>query len=78
MKRAKCRPVAHAEQRRLREPLTQQTVQARFRCLVESRGRFVEEQPIGLLDQSAGKSNSLLLTRRELKRPVASLIEPIG
>jgi hypothetical protein len=53
-------------------------VEARFRCLVHRRGRFVEEQPIRFLHESAGKGNALLLTGRELKCPVAVLVEPGG
>jgi hypothetical protein len=76
MKVAKRRSVTHAEQSRPWEPITHQTVEARFRCLVHGRGGFVEEQPIGLLHESAGKGNALLLTRRELKCPVTGLVEP--
>jgi hypothetical protein len=78
VKGAKRRPVTYAEERRSREPIAQQVIKARFRWLVHRGGRFVEEQPIRLLHESAGEGNALLLTGRKLKRPMAVLVEPSG
>jgi hypothetical protein len=68
--------MAYAEQRRPREAIAHQTVEARLRCLVHRRGCFIEKQPIRFLHEGARKSNALLLAGRELKCPVLGLAEP--
>src|SRR2546425_1009781 len=70
--------MAHAEHGRRREPLAHQLVEARLRRLIHRRGRLVEEQPVGFLDEGAGKSDPLLLAGGELERPVSGLVEPPG
>src|SRR5262249_34026078 len=67
--------MADAEDRRLRQPLAQQSIETRFGRLVERRGRLVEKEPLGLLDQGAREGNTLLLARGELKRPVRALVQ---
>jgi hypothetical protein len=78
MERAQRPPVAHAEHGRARELLAHQLIEARLGRLVHRRGRLVEEEPVGLLDESAGEGDALLLARGELERPVAGLVEPPG
>src|SRR6185295_11109818 len=70
------RSMADAEYRRLREPLAHQLIQARLRPLVDRRGRLVEKEPVGLLDQGPREGQSLLLAGGELECPVGGLVEP--
>ena len=55
------RAMAHAEYGRPREPLAHQSIEPRLRGLVHRRGRLIEEEPIGLLDERAGEGDALLL-----------------
>ena len=71
-------PVAHTEYRRTREPLAYQSIQARLGRLVDSGGCLVEKQIVGFLDQRSREGDALLLSARELKRPVAGLVQPSG
>src|SRR5262249_60952515 len=67
--------MAAAEARRLRQALARQSIEARLGRLVERRGRLVEKEPLGLLDQGAREGDALLLARGELKRPVRVLVQ---
>ena len=78
VERAQRRPMADAEHRRLREPLAHQPIEARLRRLVHRRGRLVEKEPVGLLDQGPREGDALLLAGGELERPVVGLVEPPG
>ena len=66
------RPMAHAEHRRPREPLAHQPIEPCLRRLVHRRGRLVEKEPVGLLDQGSREGDALLLAGGELERPVAA------
>src|SRR5205823_6620534 len=75
---AKRSPVTHAKEGDVREPLAQEPVEARFGRLVQCRGRLVEEEPVGLLDEGTREGDPLLLARREPQRPVVGFIESSG
>ena len=51
VERAQRPPVADAERGRPGEALSQQPIEAGLRRLVRRRGRFVEEEPVGLLGE---------------------------
>src|SRR5262245_29883733 len=67
--------MADAEDRRLRQALAEQPIEAPLGRLVERGGCLVEKEPLGLLDQGAREGDALLLARRELKRPVRVLVQ---
>ena len=67
--------MADAEQRRLGETLAQQSIETRLRGLVDRRGRFVEEESLGLLHERPREGDALLLAGREPQRPVSGLVE---
>jgi hypothetical protein len=46
--------------------------------LVNRRGRLVEKEPIGFLNQRSREGDALLLAWRELERPMADLVESPG
>jgi hypothetical protein len=54
--------MAHAEYGRVLKPLAHQSIQARLRSVVHRRGRLIEEEPVGLLDECASKGYALLFT----------------
>lgn len=58
-----------ADDRRVRQALREELVEALLSFLVERSRRFVEKQPVGALQQDARESEALLLTGRELERP---------
>jgi hypothetical protein len=70
--------MADAEHGRLCEPFAQQPIEVRLRCLIHRRGRLVEEEPVGLLDEDPCEGNALLLARGELERPARGLVEAPG
>jgi hypothetical protein len=70
--------VTNTEQRRSGQPIAHQTVEVRFRWLVDRRGCFVEEELVGFLRKCAGKGNALLLTGGELQCPVVAFVESTG
>src|SRR5215470_898175 len=70
--------MADAEQRRLWELLAHQPIKVRLRLLVQRRGRLIEKEPVGLLDQGPREGDSLLLAGGKLERPVDGLVEPAG
>src|SRR5262245_49901185 len=70
--------MADAEHGRSTEPLAHQLIETGLRRLVHRRGRLVEKEPFGLLDQGPGEGHALLLARGELKRPVRGLMQPPG
>ena len=72
------RAMADAEYRRPREPLAHQSIEPCLRRLVNRRGRLVEKEPIGLLDQRSSEGDALLLARGELERPMANFVESHG
>src|SRR6267142_2199335 len=78
MERTQGRPMADAEHRRLREPLAHQPIESRLRRLVQRRGRLVQKEPVGLLDQGSREGHALLLAGGELERPVGDLVETPG
>ena len=68
----------HAEHGGSGEPRAQQPIEMVFRRLVHGRGRLVEEEPIGPLDERVRKGDALLLTGRQPQRSVAGLVEPFS
>ena len=68
MKGTQCRAMAHTEYRRSREPFAHQSIKPCFGGLVNRRGRLVEKEPIGLLDQRSSEGDALLLAGGELER----------
>jgi hypothetical protein len=78
MESAQCRTIAYTEYCRSSEPLAHQLIEARLRSLIHHSGRFVEEEPIELLDQRSSEGDALLLAGRELERPMANLVESFG
>src|SRR5258705_49552 len=69
---------ADTKSRRSREPFAYQSIKPCFGGLVNRRGRLVEKEPIGFLDQRSSEGDALLLARRELKRPMANLVKSNG
>src|SRR5690242_19025336 len=78
MERTQRRAMSHTEYRRSRKPFAYQSIKACLGRLINRRGRLVEKEPIGLLDQRPSESDPLLLARRELERPMANLVESFG
>src|SRR5688572_29993935 len=72
------RAMAYAEYGCAGKPLAHESIETRLRGLVHRRGRLIEEQPLRLLHQRAGKGDALLFAGGKLQRPMASLIEPPG
>ena len=70
------RAVADREDRGLRQPLHEQPVQRALGLLVETAGRFVEEQPVRPLEERAGEADALLLAAGEWARLLVLLVEP--
>ena len=69
MEGTQCRAMAHTEYRRSREPFAHQSIKPCFGGLVNRRGRLVEKEPIGFLDQRSSEGDALLLAGGELERP---------
>src|SRR3990170_5352860 len=69
------RAVADGDDGRAGQPLDQQTIELRFRPLVERGRRLVEEQPLRLLQERARDRQSLLLPAGKLVGPVGGLVE---
>ena len=67
-----------ADDRRVRQALRAELVEALLSFLVERSRRFVEKQPIGALQQDARESEALLLGGRELERPVTRRFESLA
>src|SRR5689334_2797 len=62
----------------LGQPLEQEAVKFSLGRLVERARRFIEEQPLRLLQQRARDREPLLLAPRELVGPVSGLVEPVA
>ena len=67
--------MGNADEGRLGQTLQQQLVERRLGLRIERRGRLVEEQPVGPLQEGAGQRQTLLLARRETAIPLMALIE---
>jgi hypothetical protein len=70
--------MAYAEYGGVPKPFAQQSIKACLCRLVNRRSCLIEEEPIRLLHQRAGKGNALLLAGGELERPMANLVESPG
>ena len=67
--------VADADDAGLRQLPAHELVHLLLARLVEGRRRFVEEDPVGLDEEDAGKGEALLLAEREDAAPVVDIIE---
>ena len=65
-----------ADESCFRQTLPQQGIEMGLHLWIESRGRLVEEEPVGALEQGTGKGEALLLARRQAAIPLMALIQP--
>src|SRR5262249_43737091 len=75
---AQCRTMTDAKYRRGFKSLANQSINARFSGLIQRRGGLIEKEPIGFLHESTSKCDALLFSRRELERPVPTLVKALG
>ena len=67
--------VSHTDQGSPWQLFSQDPIQSPFCFFIQGRSRFVQEQPLGLIEQGPGKSQPLLFSDGEHMGPVPFFLE---
>ena len=76
MERSQGAAMADADDRGTARQSFDQPIEVDLTSLVESTGRLVEENRVGLLQQDSSEAHALLLSQRETLTPIVDFIKP--